>query len=591
MANPPLLIATNNAHKVAEFRRLLGGLGFELLTPADIRLQLDIEETGATFKENALLKARAFRDASGLPALADDSGIEVDALDGRPGVRSARYGGEGLDNAARVRLLLAELQGVSSEQRACRYRVVLALAEPGGAERTAEGVCEGSVAFSPSGDKGFGYDPVFLLPGYGRTAAQLDPSEKDAVSHRGQAACRMAALLLSSPPPPEKLPLPARLSPPSSPTPQPRLPQNPSAHSTAMPRASRENNKNENNEKENPQLADALGRPVRDLRISITDRCNFRCPYCMPAEIFGERYTFLPREAILSYEEIARLARLFVSLGVSKVRITGGEPLVRRNVERLVELLASIDGVDDLTLTTNGYLLREQAPALHAAGLRRITVSLDSLDPAVFGALNGRGYAPDAVLDGIAAAEQVGLSPVKINAVVERGVNDHSVLDLVRRFKGSGHIVRFIEYMDVGNINGWRREQVVPSAELVDRINAVYPIEPLAPNYKGEVAERWCFADGDGELGFISSVTQPFCGDCTRVRLSPQGHMLTCLFASSGVDLMTPLRNGEPDDALRNRIAGVWRKRTDRYSELRADLLRRGREPAGRKIEMYQIGG
>ncbi len=566
MARPRLLIATNNAHKVAEFRRLLADAGVDLTTPAELGLDLDVEETGETFEENARLKARAFRDASGLPSLADDSGIEVDALGGRPGVRSARYGGDGLDDEGRVRLLLAELEDVPAERRSCRYRVVLVLAEPGGRERVAEGACEGSVAFGPAGDNGFGYDPVFLAPAYGRTVAQLDPAEKDAISHRGQAARRMAAMLKSPSSPgggraPSVIPAEAGIS--SSPSPH----------------------------EEGPGLTDTLGRPVRDLRISITDRCNFRCTYCMPAEIFGERYTFLPREAILSYEEIARLTRLFVDLGVSKVRITGGEPLVRRNVERLVEMLDRIDGIDDLTLTTNGYLLAEQAEALYAAGLRRITVSLDSLDPQVFGAMNGRGYSPEAVLDGIAAAERAGLAPVKINAVVERGVNDHTVLDMVRRFKGAGHIVRFIEYMDVGNINGWRREQVVPSAELVERINAVYPIEPLAPNYRGEVAERWRFVDGDGEIGFISSVTQPFCGDCTRVRLSPEGRMLTCLFALSGPDLMTPLRGGESDDELRERIAGVWRVRTDRYSELRAGLLRDGGEAAKRKIEMYQIGG
>ena len=561
-----LLIATNNAHKVAEFRRLLADAGVDLTTPAELGLDLDVEETGETFEQNARLKARAFRDASGLPSLADDSGIEVDALGGRPGVRSARYGGDGLDDEGRVRLLLAELEDVPAERRSCRYRVVLVLAEPGGRERVAEGACEGSVAFGPVGDNGFGYDPVFLAPAYGRTVAQLDPAEKDAISHRGEAARRMAAMLKSPSSrgvgrAPSVIPAEAGIS--SSPSPH----------------------------EEGPGLADTLGRPVRDLRISITDRCNFRCTYCMPAEIFGERYTFLPREAILSYEEIARLTRLFVDLGVSKVRITGGEPLVRRNVERLVEMLDRIDGIDDLTLTTNGYLLAEQAEALYAAGLRRITVSLDSLDPQVFGAMNGRGYSPEAVLDGIAAAERAGLAPVKINAVVERGVNDHTVLDMVRRFKGAGHIVRFIEYMDVGNLNGWRREQVVPSAELVERINAVYPIEPLAPNYRGEVAERWRFVDGDGEIGFISSVTQPFCGDCTRVRLSPEGRMLTCLFALSGPDLMAPLRGGESDDELRERIAGVWRARTDRYSELRAGLLRDGGDAAKRKIEMYQIGG
>ncbi len=568
MARFRLLIATNNAHKVAEFRRLFAGADLDLATPAELGLQLEVGETGETFEENARIKARAFRDASGLPSLADDSGIEVDALGGRPGVRSARYGGAGLDDVGRTRLLLSELEGVPEEQRSCRYRVVLALAEPSGAERVAEGVCEGRVALSPSGENGFGYDPVFSVPGYGKTVAELASGEKDAISHRGQAARRMTAMLGEAGP--------------SVRHGRSRGGESDGGASSESPPHTGEGS---------ALLADTLGRRVRDLRISVTDRCNFRCTYCMPAEIFGERYTFLPREAILSYEEIARITGLFVSLGVSKVRITGGEPLVRRNVERLVELLAAIDGIEDLTLTTNGYLLAEQAGALHAAGLRRITVSLDSLDPVVFGAMNGRGYGPEAVFEGIAAAEEVGLSPVKINAVVERGVNDHTVLDMVRRFKGTGHILRFIEYMDVGNINGWRREQVVPSAELAERINAAYPIEPLAPNYRGEVAERWGFVDGDGEIGFISSVTQPFCGDCTRVRLSPEGQMLTCLFASSGADLMTPMRSGESDDALRERIAGVWRARTDRYSELRAGLLRGGEESSARKIEMYQIGG
>ena len=334
-------------------------------------------------------------------------------------------------------------------------------------------------------------------------------------------------------------------------------------------------------------LTDALGRPIRDLRVSITDRCNFRCTYCMPAEVYGEHYQFLPKDAVLSYEEIARLTRLFVGLGVAKVRITGGEPLVRRNADALVAQLAAIDGIDDLTLTTNGYLLAEQARALGDAGLRRITVSLDTLDPEVFGAMNGRGHGPEAVLDGIAAAERAGLGPVKINAVVERGVNDHTVLDMVERFRGTGHVVRFIEYMDVGTLNGWRREQVVPSAELVARIDAVFPIEPLAPRYRGEVAERWRFVDGAGEIGFVSSVTQPFCGDCTRVRLSPQGEVLTCLFASAGTDLRAPLRSGETDDRLRDRLVGIWQTRGDRYSELRASM----RAVPDRKVEMYQIGG
>lgn len=333
-------------------------------------------------------------------------------------------------------------------------------------------------------------------------------------------------------------------------------------------------------------VADAFGRPVRDLRISVTDRCNFRCSYCMPAEVYGERYRFLPREEILSYEEIARLAGLFVELGVTKLRITGGEPLVRQDVHRLAALLDEIPGVEDLTLTTNGYLLAEQAAALRAAGLRRVTVSLDSLDPEVFGRMNGKGYRPEAVLEGIAAAEREGFAPIKINAVIERGVNDQGALGLVRRFKGTGHVVRFIEYMDVGNVNGWRRDQVVPSAELVERVNAVFPIEPAAPNYAGEVAERWRFRDGDGEIGFISSVTQPFCRDCNRARLTPQGELVTCLFASSGTDLKGPLRSGEGDAELRDRIAGVWRARTDRYSELRAAQP----EPR-RKIEMFQVGG
>lgn len=333
-------------------------------------------------------------------------------------------------------------------------------------------------------------------------------------------------------------------------------------------------------------VADALGRPIRDLRISVTDRCNFRCSYCMPAEVYGERYRFLPREAILSYEETARLARLFVELGVTKLRITGGEPLVRQDVHRLAALLDEIPDVEDLTLTTNGYLLAEQAADLRAAGLRRVTVSLDSLDPETFGRMNGKGYGPEAVLEGIAAAEREGFAPIKINAVIERGVNDQGALDLVRHFKGTGHVVRFIEYMDVGNVNGWRRDQVVPSAELVERVNAVFPIEPVAPNYAGEVAERWRFRDGDGEIGFVSSVTQPFCRDCNRARLTPQGELVTCLFASSGTDLKAPLRSGATDAELRDRIAGVWRARTDRYSELRA-----ARPEPRRKIEMFQVGG
>lgn len=338
-------------------------------------------------------------------------------------------------------------------------------------------------------------------------------------------------------------------------------------------------------------LVDTLGRQIRDLRISVTDRCNFRCTYCMPAEIFGERYHFLPRESLLSYEEIARLTRLFVDLGVQKVRITGGEPLVRRDVSSLVTQLSKINEIVDLTLTTNGVLLAEQAQSLHDSGLKRITVSLDTLDPKIFAAINGRGYQPQAVLEGIAAADRVGLGPIKLNAVVERGVNDDTVLPLIERFKGTSHIVRFIEYMDVGNVNGWRPDQVVPSAELIEKINAVFPIEPLEPNYYGEVATRWRYADGGGEIGFISSVTQPFCGGCSRVRLSPEGQVFTCLFASVGTDLKTPLRAGETDDELRERIASIWRVRADRYSEIRSLSPANERRSEARKIEMFQIGG
>ena len=333
-------------------------------------------------------------------------------------------------------------------------------------------------------------------------------------------------------------------------------------------------------------LTDTFGRPIHDLRISVTDRCNFRCPYCMPAEIFGERYHFLPRAEVLTYEEIARLTRIFVGLGVRKVRLTGGEPLVRADIETLVRLLSDIEGVDDLTLTTNGYLLADHARTLADAGLERITVSLDSLDPDVFARMNGRGYGPERTLAGIAAAERAGLTPIKINAVVERGVNDHTLLDLARHFRGAGHILRFIEFMDVGNLNGWDRAKVVPSAEVVEKIGAEWPIEPVEANYPGEVAERWRYLDGQGEIGFISSVTQPFCSGCSRARLSAEGQLLTCLFATSGTDLKTPLRSGATDDDLIDLISNVWRARTDRYSELRSSLA-----GTARKIEMYQIGG
>jgi cyclic pyranopterin phosphate synthase len=333
-------------------------------------------------------------------------------------------------------------------------------------------------------------------------------------------------------------------------------------------------------------IKDAFGRSIRDLRISVTDRCNFRCTYCMPAEIFGERYHFLPRDEVLSYEEITRLTRLFVSVGVKKVRLTGGEPLVRKDIHELVAQLSGIAGIDELTLTTNGFLLTEQARALKDAGLSRITVSLDSMDPEAYAAMNGRGYDPSKTLAGIEAAVSAGLGPIKINSVVERGTTDCTAVELAAHFKGSGHILRFIEYMDVGNINGWDRSKVVPSAELIERINAVTPIEPLDANYPGEVAERWRYLDGTGEIGFISSVTQPFCSGCTRARLSAEGKFVTCLFGSDGFDLKGPIRAGANDDELLSLITGVWSARTDRYSELRAT-----EGASARKIEMYQIGG
>jgi cyclic pyranopterin phosphate synthase len=333
-------------------------------------------------------------------------------------------------------------------------------------------------------------------------------------------------------------------------------------------------------------LVDQMKRPLHDLRISVTDRCNFRCPYCMPAEIYGERYAFLPRREILSFEEIERLARIFVSLGARKLRITGGEPLLRSQLPRLIERLAALPGSPDLALTTNGYLLAEQARALAAAGLRRITVSLDSLDPEVFGRMNGQNFPVARVLEGIEAARAAGLAPIKLNCVVQRGVNDAGIADLAARFRGTGTIVRFIEFMDVGTLNQWHREEVVPAREIRDRIHARFPLEPVAPGYRGEVASRHRYADGAGEIGIISSVTQPFCGDCTRARLSADGHLFTCLFATSGVDFKTPLRAGASDAELRAQVQNLWRARSDRYSEARAELASQ-RD----KIEMFRIGG
>ncbi len=334
-------------------------------------------------------------------------------------------------------------------------------------------------------------------------------------------------------------------------------------------------------------VTDTLGRPLRDLRISVTDRCNFRCTYCMPAEIYGDRYKFLPKPELLTFEEITRLTRILVKFGATKVRLTGGEPLVRSEMEKLVAMLSELDGIKDLTLTTNAFLLAQKARTLKDAGLQRVTVSLDTLDDEVFKVMNGRGYGTHRVLGGIRAAEEVGLSPIKINAVIQKGVNDHTIVELARYFKGTGHIVRFIEYMDVGNLNKWKLDHVVPSAEVIRRIDEVLPLEPVEANYYGEVAERYQYKDGSGEIGVISSVTVPFCGDCTRARLSPDGGLYTCLFASQGFDLKGPLRAGATDEEIEEKVANLWRARTDRYSEERSELT----GPQPRKIEMYQIGG
>ena len=340
-------------------------------------------------------------------------------------------------------------------------------------------------------------------------------------------------------------------------------------------------------------VRDTFDRPLRDLRISVTDRCNFRCPYCMPAEIYGERYEFLPKPEILTFEEITRLTRIFAGLGVNKLRVTGGEPLVRADLPRLIEMFAGIDGIDDLTLTTNGFLLAKMAGDLKQSGLNRITVSMDSVNPDIFKTMNGGLHGIQRTLEGIEAAEKAGLSPIKINAVVQRGVNDHTVVETARHFKGTGHIVRFIEFMDVGNRNGWNLKQVVTAEEILARINAEMPVEPVDPNYRGEVANRYRYKDGSGEIGIIASVSQPFCGDCTRARLSTDGRLVTCLFASGGRDLKTPMRKGASDDDLRDLVTGIWRNRADRYSELRSrftDFEGRVNRP-GQKIEMYQIGG
>ena len=337
-------------------------------------------------------------------------------------------------------------------------------------------------------------------------------------------------------------------------------------------------------------LADTRGRLLRDLRISVTDRCNFRCTYCMPKSVFDKDYQFLPKSELLSFEEITRMTRLFAAHGVNKIRLTGGEPLLRKNLEVLIAMLADLKTHDgkslDLTLTTNASLLSKQAQALKAAGLQRVSVSLDSLDEAVFRAMNDVDFSVADVLKGIAAAHDAGFASIKINMVVKKGVNDQDIVAMARRFKGSGHIVRFIEFMDVGSSNGWRMNDVVPSAEIVRMISAEMPLIEAEPNYTGEVAERWAYADGSGEIGVISSVTQAFCSTCTRARLSTDGKLYTCLFAQCGHDLRSLMRSGKTDVQIAAAIGLIWNQREDRYSEIRTEATARMKN-----IEMSYIGG
>ncbi len=336
------------------------------------------------------------------------------------------------------------------------------------------------------------------------------------------------------------------------------------------------------------ELRDTLDRPITDLRISVTDRCNFRCTFCMPSD---RAYRFLPRPQILSFEEMTRLARLFVDLGVEKIRLTGGEPLLRHEIEHLVASLAELDGLQDLALTTNAYLLPKRAETLRRAGLDRVTVSLHSLEPETFGRINGLGIELERVLEGIEAAIAAGLEPVKLNIVVIQGGNDHEIVDLARYGRDHGCVVRFIEYMDVGTVNAWDPEKVISAEQITDRIDRVLPLEPIGKVRPGDVANRYRYCDGGGEIGVITSVTRPFCGDCSRVRLSAEGKLYTCLFAAAGHDLKTPLRDGASDAALREQIRQVWRRRIDRYSEERTAALRAGRFVPAEKVEMFRIGG
>ena len=335
---------------------------------------------------------------------------------------------------------------------------------------------------------------------------------------------------------------------------------------------------------------DAFGRLIRDLRISVTDRCNFRCVYCMPREIFGPGYAFVPRDELLCLEEIVRIAKVFAACGVKKIRITGGEPMIRKNLEHLIEMMATIEGIEDISMTTNAsYLSKGRAVALKDAGLNRITVSLDALDEQTFRRVCDVEFPVSRVLEGIENARQAGFENIKINAVIKRGLNEHSVLPLARYFHGTGSILRFIEYMDVGSTNNWKLDEVVSAKELIGQINQEMPIDPVSPNYQGEVAKRWRYLDGGGEIGFITSVTESFCGDCSRVRLSAVGQIYTCLFATEGYDIRDPLRAGASDQELLEIIQALWGKREDRYSELR------GRIPvvaySGSKVEMSHIGG
>ncbi|MBR7070365.1 MAG: GTP 3',8-cyclase MoaA [Oxalobacter sp.] len=338
-------------------------------------------------------------------------------------------------------------------------------------------------------------------------------------------------------------------------------------------------------------ILDALNRPLRDLRISVTDRCNFRCLYCMPKQVFGKNFRFIHHKDMLSFEEIARLARCFTNLGITKIRLTGGEPLLRRHIERLIAYLADLKRPDgkplDLTLTTNGSVLAQKAQLLFDAGLKRITISLDAIDNDIFTKINDVGFPVSNILQAIEHAVQMGFSPVKVNAVIRKGINENQILPLVRHFRNTPVILRFIEYMDVGS-TPWNREQIVPASQIAETINRHYPIEPLNPNYPGETAERWHYQDGGGELGIISSITKPFCADCTRIRLSTEGRIYPCLFSAEGFDLRELIRSGQSDEQIAQAISRYWQNRSNRYSELRKEL---GRQPAEHKVEMHYIGG